>query len=99
MLQNVPYESLMWLLGGVFAAAALIEMMASRQLHLNNLLREVVRKKLDWARKKAKAAHMARLAAERKASEEAAFRAQLEMAAEIEEKPAASDPFAPVLFD
>ncbi len=99
MLQNVPYESLMWVLGGMFAAAALIEMMGSRQLHLNNLLREVVRKKVDWAKKKAKAAHMARLAAERKAAEEAAFRAQLEVAAEIDEEPVASDPFAPVLFD
>ena len=105
MLQNIPNEPVLWALGGLFAAAALAEMMRRRQMHLQSLLQKVVEKKLEWAKKKAKAAYMAKLAAERKAAEEAAFRRQLAASEEIgeldpeEKENAFGDPTAPVLFD
>ena len=103
MFQNVSSESWLWLLGALVGMVTLLQLMHNRERQLHEMLQEVVRQKLEWAKKKAKAAHMARVAAKHIAEEEAALKRQLAEAAKAEEeageKEDANDPFAPVLFD
>jgi gas vesicle protein len=78
VLQIVPHDFWFWILGGIVAAVALLQMMLGRHQQLQEILRQAVKNKMDWMKKKAKAAHLAGLAARRKADEEADFQAQLE---------------------
>lgn len=62
-----------WILMGVaglLAILGLVRMMLSRQDHLRGLLRSYVDTQMEWSRKKARAAIMARRAAKQKANDE-----------------------------
>jgi hypothetical protein len=54
-------------LAGLIAIMGLVKLMRRRQEHLRGLLKTHVDKQLEWSRKKARAALMARRAAKRKA--------------------------------
>lgn len=57
-------------LAGLIAIMGLIKLMRRRQEHLRGLLKAHVDKQMEWSRKKARAALMARRAAKRKATPE-----------------------------
>ena len=55
---------------GLIAVMGLVKLMRRRQVHLRGLLKTHVDKQLEWSRKKARAALMARRAAKRKSTPE-----------------------------
>ncbi len=57
-------------LAGLIAIMGLVKLMRRRQEHLRGLLKTHVDKQMEWSRKKARAALMARRAAKRKATPE-----------------------------
>lgn len=61
---------IIWLAGAVLGSLVLIKLMRARQAQLMRLLREYLQGKLAWAQKRAKAARMARDAAQEKARQE-----------------------------
>ena len=60
-----------WLIGVVLSVIALVKLMRGRQAKLMFALRGYVEAQLEWSRKKAKAAHLAKKLAREKAAEEA----------------------------
>ncbi len=61
----------MFLLANLLAMVFLAKMMRGRQAQLVTLLREYSEKQIEWSRKKARAAKLARETAAAKAAEEA----------------------------
>lgn len=90
---NTNPESLLWLATAAIASVGLLAMMRRRQTELSVILHEYVQEKLAWAKKKARAAHLAKTAALKKAQQEqaAADRTAAELARHAAELAAAEE--------
>ena len=66
-------DTILVLLAGAVAAVFLLKMMRRRQAYLSDILKKYLDAQLDWARKRARAAAMARRAARQKAEDEKAL--------------------------
>ena len=65
-------DLVIWFAGAGLASVFLLKMMRSKQAKLSNLLREYLKEKLEWARKRAKAVKIARKTAAEQAYKEKA---------------------------